>query len=129
MHPFGTFISQFIRGFATNHADRYKEGRRCRCAGGRVLSSSTNRSPPHGDGSFTRCAPFLVLSLLGALAFVWLFVCLAEGSPVGSISIKDLAEGGQYLFYAIATTQLMVVLLAAPAATAGAICLDRAGAT
>ena len=43
-----------------------------------------------------------------------------------SISVKELAEGGQYIFYAIATTELVVVLLVAPAATAGAICLDRA---
>jgi hypothetical protein len=67
-----------------------------------------------------------VLSLLGALAFVWLFVRMEKGSAAGSISIKHLAEGGQYFFYAIATTQLLVVLSVAPAATAGAICLDRA---
>ena len=116
----------FIHGFAANHADRYKEGRRCRCAGDRGRSSSTSRSPPHGDGSFMPCARFLYSVCWAALAFVWLFVCLEEGEPVGSISIKDLAEGGQYFFYAISTTQLMVVLLVAPAATAGAICLDRA---
>ena len=69
---------------------------------------------------------FFVFSLLAALALVWLFVCLEEGQPVASISIKKLAQGGEYFFYAISTTQLMVVLLAAPAATAGAICLDRA---
>ena len=69
---------------------------------------------------------FFVLSLLAGLGIVWLFVCLDQGHAVGSISIKDLAQGGQYFFYAIATTQLMVVLLVAPAATAGAICLDRA---
>jgi ABC-type transport system involved in multi-copper enzyme maturation permease subunit len=67
-----------------------------------------------------------LLSLLGALGVVWLFVCLEEGMPVGSISVKDLAEGGEYFFYAIATTQLVVVLLVAPATTAGAIGLDRA---
>ncbi len=67
-----------------------------------------------------------MLSLLAALVVVWVFVCLEQGSPAGTISIKDLAEGGQYFFYAIATTQLAVVLLVAPAATAGAICLDRA---
>ena len=51
---------------------------------------------------------------------------MEAGEPVGSISIKKLAEAGEYFFYAISTTQLMVVLLVAPAATAGAICLDRA---
>ena len=69
---------------------------------------------------------FFVLSLLAALFVIWIFVSLEQGSPAGTISIKDLAEGGQYFFYAIATTQLAVVLLVAPAATAGAICLDRA---
>jgi ABC-type transport system involved in multi-copper enzyme maturation permease subunit len=67
-----------------------------------------------------------VLSLLGALALVWLSVCFEVGKPVGSISIKKLAHAGEYFFYAISTTQLMLVLLVAPAATAGAICLDRA---
>jgi ABC-type transport system involved in multi-copper enzyme maturation permease subunit len=69
---------------------------------------------------------FFVLCLLMALGLVWLLACLEEGKPVGSISIKQLAQSGEYFFYAIATTQLMVVLLVAPAATAGAICLDRA---
>ena len=69
---------------------------------------------------------FFVLGLLAALALVWLPVCFGKGHPVGSISIKQLAEGGEYFFYAISTTQLIVVLLVAPAATAGAICLDRA---
>ncbi len=68
-----------------------------------------------------------VLSLLAALAIVWLFVCLEQGSAVRAISYQELAEGGQYFFYAIASSQLVIVLLAAPAATAGAICLDRAG--
>ncbi len=71
-------------------------------------------------------APFFVFSLLAALVLVWLLVCVEEGRPVGSISIKQLAQGGEYFFYAISPTQLIVVLLAAPAATAGAICLDRA---
>jgi ABC-type transport system involved in multi-copper enzyme maturation permease subunit len=69
---------------------------------------------------------FFVLSLLAGLGMVWLLECLEEGHPVGTISIKQLAEAGQYFFYAISTTQLAVVLLVAPAATAGAICLDRA---
>ena len=60
---------------------------------------------------------------------IWLFVCAEEGGLARSISVKDLAEGGQYIFYAIATAQLVVVLLVAPAATAGAICLDLRGAT
>jgi ABC-type transport system involved in multi-copper enzyme maturation permease subunit len=67
-----------------------------------------------------------VLGLVGALALVWLGMWWDSAEPVGSISIKKLAQAGEYFFYAISTTQLMVVLLVAPAATAGAICLDRA---
>jgi ABC-type transport system involved in multi-copper enzyme maturation permease subunit len=67
-----------------------------------------------------------VTSLLAALALIWLFTCAEEGKLVGSISLQDLAQGGQYIYYAISTTQLIVVLLVAPAATAGAISLDRA---
>ena len=69
---------------------------------------------------------FFVFSLLAALVLVWLAVSLDDGQPVGSISIKALAHAGEYFFYAISTTQLLLVLLVAPAATAGAICLDRA---
>jgi ABC-type transport system involved in multi-copper enzyme maturation permease subunit len=69
---------------------------------------------------------FFVFSLLAALVLVWLVMSVDDGQPVGSISIKKLAQAGEYFFYAISTTQLMLVLLVAPAATAGAICLDRA---
>jgi ABC-type transport system involved in multi-copper enzyme maturation permease subunit len=66
-----------------------------------------------------------VFGLLASLALVWLLVCLEEGAPLGSISIKQVAEAGENFYYAISTTQLLLVLFVAPAATAGAICLDR----
>ena len=69
---------------------------------------------------------FSVFGLLAALVLVWLVMSMDDGQPVGSISIKKLAQAGESFFYAISTTQLMLVLLVAPAATAGAICLDRA---
>jgi ABC-type transport system involved in multi-copper enzyme maturation permease subunit len=69
---------------------------------------------------------FFVFGLLAALVLVWLVMSMDDGQPVGSISIKKLAQAGEYFFYAISTMQLMLVLLVAPAATAGAICLDRA---
>ena len=59
MHPSGIVGAQFIHGFGGNHADRYKEGRRYRCAGDPAPFSSTSQSPPRGDGSFTPCARFL----------------------------------------------------------------------
>ena len=40
-----------------------------------------------------------------------------------------MAEVGERLFVAVVGTQLTLVLLAAPAATAGAICLDRSRGT
>jgi ABC-type transport system involved in multi-copper enzyme maturation permease subunit len=51
------------------------------------------------------------------------------GRPAGSYSIRVLASLGEDFYYAIATVQLAAVLLVAPAATAGAICVDRARGT
>ena len=45
------------------------------------------------------------------------------------ISIQALARFGQTLFFTIVTIELSLVLLAAPAATAGAVCLDKARGT
>jgi ABC-type transport system involved in multi-copper enzyme maturation permease subunit len=51
---------------------------------------------------------------------------IRSGQPV---SIQTLASYGQKLFFTIVTIELSLVLLAAPAATAGAICLDKARGT
>jgi ABC-type transport system involved in multi-copper enzyme maturation permease subunit len=67
-----------------------------------------------------------VLGLLAALATGWLLMSVEEGTPINSVRINDLAQLGEYFYYAIATTQLLLVLAVAPAATAGAIYLDRA---
>ncbi len=67
-----------------------------------------------------------VLGLLAALGSEWLLMSLEDGKPVTSVRVKDLAELGEWFYYAIATIQLLLVLIVAPAATAGAICLDRA---
>ena len=45
------------------------------------------------------------------------------------MSIQSLALYGQVLFFTIVTIELSLVLLAAPAATAGAVCLDKARGT
>ena len=42
---------------------------------------------------------------------------------------KSLASYGQKLFFTIVSIELSLVLLAAPAATAGAVCLDKARGT
>jgi ABC-type transport system involved in multi-copper enzyme maturation permease subunit len=67
-----------------------------------------------------------VLGLLAGLGIGWLLLCMDVGKPVGSINLKELAKLGEYTYYAIATAQLLLVLIVAPAATAGAICQDRA---
>jgi ABC-type transport system involved in multi-copper enzyme maturation permease subunit len=69
-----------------------------------------------------------VLGLLAAL------VAMARGQgrgggPVAPPGLRALAKLGENLFVAVIGTQLTLVLLAAPAATAGAICLDRSRGT
>jgi|GEM_PF-742140 len=44
----------------------------------------------------------------------------------GIVTVGILSQFGEWLFEIMGTTQLLMVLLAAPAATAGAICQDRA---
>src|SRR5690349_14726463 len=61
----------------------------------------------------------LVLAALG-------LVRTSAGTPTNRPPSQLLAEAGRYFFQALALTQMALVMLAAPAATAGAICLDRA---
>lgn len=65
-----------------------------------------------------------VTALLVALATVW------ETTGVGAGTINQAsARLAENAYYAIVGTQLALVLLAAPAATAGAVCLDKARGT
>ena len=66
--------------------------------------------------------PGFVSSLLAALVFVW----LSDRSHyiVGSSPIRGMARLGEAFFLGVVGTQLTLVLMVAPAATAGAICLD-----
>ena len=50
-------------------------------------------------------------------------------SPAQTVSLQTLAKYGESLYEAIVSIELTLVLLAAPAATAGAICLDKARGT
>jgi ABC-type transport system involved in multi-copper enzyme maturation permease subunit len=68
---------------------------------------------------------FLAL-LFTSLAVVWAAKC--AGDP-DAANLSRLAQVGESFFYALAGTQLVLVLLAAPAYTAGAICLDKARGT
>jgi ABC-type transport system involved in multi-copper enzyme maturation permease subunit len=67
-----------------------------------------------------------VLGLLAGLGIVGFLTWAEEGKPVGSLSLQQLARLGEVFYYTISTIQLMLVMIVAPAATAGAICLDRA---
>jgi ABC-type transport system involved in multi-copper enzyme maturation permease subunit len=69
--------------------------------------------------TFAGRAAFLAALLVGLVA-VW----AGQVSVVGSVS--RTAQVGESYFFAIAGTQLVLVLLAAPAYTAGAVCLDKA---
>lgn len=66
-----------------------------------------------------------VSGLLIGLFAVWMSE--VDGRPV--LSVAAQARVGVSFFYAIVGTQLALVLLVAPAATAGAICLERARGT
>jgi ABC-type transport system involved in multi-copper enzyme maturation permease subunit len=70
-------------------------------------------------------AAFLAV-LLVSLAVVW--AAKVAPDPAGA-TLSNLALVGESFFYAIAGTQLVLVLLAAPAYTAGAVCLDKARGT
>src|SRR5207237_6641425 len=60
--------------------------------------------------------------LLGALYLTWQSEAVQNPNAVG----RQQANVGEIFFYSLVTTQLVLVLLAAPAATAGAICRDKA---
>jgi ABC-type transport system involved in multi-copper enzyme maturation permease subunit len=64
-----------------------------------------------------------VLFLLAGLSVVWISYATQSNGP---LDLRTLARMGEGFFYAIIGTQLAIVLLAAPAATAGSICLDKA---
>jgi ABC-type transport system involved in multi-copper enzyme maturation permease subunit len=69
-----------------------------------------------------------VLGLMGAL----LVTAIGRGPDVivaAGAALRALAHLGEGFFVAVIGTQLTLVLLAAPAATAGSICLDRSRGT
>src|SRR5262249_59999341 len=67
----------------------------------------------------------VVIALLGVgLTIVWWKK--THGQP---LTISSLAATGESFFYTLVGIQLALVLLAAPAYTAGAVCLDRARGT
>jgi hypothetical protein len=63
----------------------------------------------------------LFIALVGAALFIVWWTKVSVLQP----SISSLAIAGEYFYYALVGTQLTLVLLAAPAYTAGAVCQDR----
>jgi ABC-type transport system involved in multi-copper enzyme maturation permease subunit len=66
-----------------------------------------------------------VLTLLAVLVCLW----FSGGDQNSHETLRDFAEMGTSFFFGLVGTQLALVMLAAPAATAGAICLDRSRGT
>jgi ABC-type transport system involved in multi-copper enzyme maturation permease subunit len=64
-------------------------------------------------------------AILGGMMFVW-HESHTFANYTQTISIQTLALYGEELYETIVSIELTLVLLAAPAATAGAICLDKA---
>jgi ABC-type transport system involved in multi-copper enzyme maturation permease subunit len=70
-------------------------------------------------------AAFLAVLFL-SLIVVW---ATRVADDFSAITLSRLAHVGESFYYAITGTQLALVLLAAPAYTAGAVCLDKARGT
>ena len=66
-----------------------------------------------------------VLFVTGLLAAMFV-VRLSQAESNGGATIQAQAQVGESYFFALIGTQLALVMLVAPAFTAGAICLDRA---
>src|SRR4051794_24507003 len=65
------------------------------------------------------------LFVTGLLAAMFV-VRLSQAQSNGGATIQAQAQVGESYFFALIGTQLALVMLVAPAFTAGAICLDRA---
>ena len=73
-------------------------------------------------------AAFVLVLLIG-LTIAWA-IRYNNGGAVGALPThRQLAKLGEKFFYALASVQLSLIFLAAPAAAAGSICIDRARGT
>ena len=72
-----------------------------------------------------------VAAILVGLAFVWYQIALEHRvrSDRETASLAELASYGEAIYLTIVGIELTLILLAAPAATAGAVCLDKARGT
>ena len=68
-----------------------------------------------------------VLLVLCGLVIVWVArIRLGFGTRSTWAAHEQMAKLGEWFFYAMASIQVSLVILAAPASTAGSICIDRA---
>jgi ABC-type transport system involved in multi-copper enzyme maturation permease subunit len=67
-------------------------------------------------------------TILIGMIFVWRS-STRLANPTQTVSLQTLASYGEDLYETVVSIELTLVLLAAPAATAGAICLDKARGT
>jgi ABC-type transport system involved in multi-copper enzyme maturation permease subunit len=73
---------------------------------------------------------FFVLVMLVGMVIVWMMRDSFARAPVTrQPSYQQMAKLGEWFFYAIVGVQVSLVMLAAPAAAAGSICMDRARGT
>jgi ABC-type transport system involved in multi-copper enzyme maturation permease subunit len=73
---------------------------------------------------------FFVLVMLIGMTIVWLTRNhLGAPAPAVLPAYKQMAKLGEWFYYAMAGIQVSLVMLAAPAAAAGSICMDRARGT
>ena len=96
-----------------------------RTIGSRAGLSSSSGSRRLGAGRRMQCGRYSFSRSVLTLVGIW----TNTNSTFHVSTIRYLAELGRGLFVAVIGTQLTLVLLAAPAATAGSICLDRARGT
>jgi ABC-type transport system involved in multi-copper enzyme maturation permease subunit len=66
---------------------------------------------------------------VAALLFAIGTIAVSQGAYFEGKSVEESSQLGESYFYGIIGVELAVVMLAAPAATAGAICLDRSRGT
>lgn len=66
---------------------------------------------------------------LGLLAMLWMVASEDQASMTGVRTIQQQAEIGRVFAATIVTTELVLLLLIAPAATASTLCLDKARGT
>jgi len=72
---------------------------------------------------------FFILAILVGLALAWwvnVEIWSTTTTSTTADTLRALANAGESFFYAVAGIQITIVFLVAPAATAGAICQDRA---